>query len=110
MRHMSQEDDNMSEFRKNLGARFAGAYRGLEQAKGGRDIGHQEFADMLAGTPGGKRVSQGSVSKWMNGEVHPQLELIPAIAYVLNVDPGWLAFGDDSEAPMPDWARPKVTV
>ena len=46
-------------------------------------------------------LSQSAVSRWMKG-ARPELETIAAIAAVLQVDPGWLAFGGLSAAPAPE--------
>lgn len=46
-------------------------------------------------------ISQSAVSRWMKGS-RPDLEVIAAIAETLNVDPGWLAFGELSAAPAPE--------
>ena len=46
-------------------------------------------------------LSQSAVSRWMKG-AKPDLETIAAIAEVLQVDPGWLAFGELSRAPAPE--------
>ena len=43
---------------------------------------------------------QSMVAKWLEGSV-PGLDTIAALAVALNVDPGWLAFGDRSLAPAP---------
>lgn len=45
-------------------------------------------------------LTQGSVSRWFKG-AEPNLKTIVAIAQVLGVDPGWLAFGEISAAPPP---------
>ena len=49
---------------------------------------------------GEAEVSQSAVSRWFKGAT-PDLETIAAIAKALDVDPGWLAFGEDSQAPSP---------
>jgi transcriptional regulator with XRE-family HTH domain len=46
-------------------------------------------------------ISQSAVSRWFRGAT-PDLETIGAIAKALEVDPGWLAFGDNSQAPSPE--------
>jgi len=46
-------------------------------------------------------LTQGTVSRWLAGS-EPNLKTITALAKVLDVDPGWLAFGSDSAAPQPD--------
>lgn len=46
-------------------------------------------------------LTQSAVSRWFNGVVPKNLKTIVAIAELLNVDPGWLAFGSASRAPSP---------
>lgn len=41
------------------------------------------------------------VSRWFGGRSVPDLRTICEIARALDVDPGWLAFGEDSKAPAP---------
>lgn len=50
----------------------------------------------------GKRgsISQSTASRWFGGSV-PDLRTLLSIAVELEVDPGWLAFGDESRAPVP---------
>ncbi len=48
-------------------------------------------------------IPQGTVSKWLLGKAVPPVEKVGALAIVLRVDPGWLAFGEDSQAPPPSW-------
>jgi transcriptional regulator with XRE-family HTH domain len=43
-------------------------------------------------------VSPGAVSQWENGTTEPTLSIIPKLAQALGVTPGWLAFGESSEA------------
>lgn len=45
-------------------------------------------------------VSQSAVSRWFKGAT-PDLDTIAALGRALGVDPGWLAFGELSEAPAP---------
>lgn len=40
-----------------------------------------------------------TVGRWINGSNVPSLDTLAALARVLNVDPGWLVFGDLSGAP-----------
>jgi transcriptional regulator with XRE-family HTH domain len=42
-----------------------------------------------------------AINKWFNEGVVPDIATIAALAKVLQVDPGWLAFGDESRAPAP---------
>ena len=42
---------------------------------------------------------------WMDDEDEPGLETIEVLAHVLDVSPSWLAFGEKTGAPAPDWYR-----
>lgn len=42
-----------------------------------------------------------AISRYMRGQIPGELETILGLARVFGVDPGWLAFGDDSKAPPP---------
>ena len=47
-------------------------------------------------------VDQGLISYWLSGKKTPgDYETMVGLARVLGVDPGWLAFGEASEAPGP---------
>lgn len=73
------------------------------QAEIGRDLGQDEVGREVGrylGLEGA--VGQGTVSRWFRASI-PDLRTIAALALVLNVDPGWLAFGDLSAAPKPRW-------
>lgn len=58
----------------------------------------KQVGKMLTGK---EPLSQSAVSRWMKG-ARPELETIAALASVLQVDPGWLAFGELSQAPAPE--------
>jgi len=50
----------------------------------------------------GKPVGQTTVSRWLSGALVPRdIPKLWALAMALEVDPGWLAFGDESKAPSP---------
>ena len=62
----------------------------------GRRIGRKLRTDPIA---------QQTVSKWINLGTIPDTTTEAALAAVLGVDPGWLHFGDASEAPQPSFWR-----
>jgi transcriptional regulator with XRE-family HTH domain len=49
----------------------------------------------------GKPVSDKTVSRYFNGRIPREREVLLGLAKVMHVDPGWLAFGEDSAAPSP---------
>jgi transcriptional regulator with XRE-family HTH domain len=50
----------------------------------------------------GEKVGDRDVGKWLRGESMPgTVERLWAFAHVLGVDPGWLYFGEASDAPPP---------
>jgi transcriptional regulator with XRE-family HTH domain len=72
------------------------------QAKLGRPKAQEWLAEAVSKELGlNEPLTQGSVSRWLTGS-EPNLRTIAALAKVLRVDPGWLAFGSDSAAPPPD--------
>jgi transcriptional regulator with XRE-family HTH domain len=48
-----------------------------------------------------KPFNPSAANKWFNEGSVPDVGTIAALATVLQVDPGWLAFGDASQAPAP---------
>lgn len=50
---------------------------------------------------------EGTVNRYFR-DTPPSLSVIIELARVLRVDPGWLAFGEASKAPVPEWARPPI--
>jgi transcriptional regulator with XRE-family HTH domain len=46
-------------------------------------------------------VSSTTLNRWINGRREPTFEETRMVSVCLAVDPGWLAFGDASEAPAP---------
>lgn len=52
-----------------------------------------------------KPLTQGAISRWFAADTEPDLKTIGAVAAILEVDPGWLAFGAASAAPAPSHAE-----
>ena len=76
----------------------------------GRKVGHAEMAEMVAEKAGEDPVTPSTVSRWFKGTI-PNASTLLAIAQVCEVDPGWLTFGNDSDAsgpgnPAVDRAKP----
>jgi transcriptional regulator with XRE-family HTH domain len=73
----------------------------LFQAREGGERSQEWLAEAVSAHLGLEdTLTQSAVSRWLNGAV-PPLGTIVALAKVLGVDPGWLAFGKDSAAPPP---------
>jgi transcriptional regulator with XRE-family HTH domain len=82
------------------------------QALLGRKIGQSEIARDVGRLMGRESFTQAAVSRWLNGEVDPDVKTVLAIAQAFEVDPGWLAFGtgeppNDPAAPSPMPEPPK---
>ena len=74
----------------------------LLQAKLGRSVSQSWLAQRMADELGQASVSQSTISGYFTGKFQPDtIDRWVALAKVLEVDPGWLAFGDDSQAPPP---------
>ena len=69
---------------------FGGRLGDARRAKGQR-LRRDYKAAELARDAG---VTSATVSRWENGEVVPDAELIAKLAKILDVSPGWLAFGE----------------
>lgn len=64
-----------------------------------RVLGSWEADQALAAHLG---VSKASVSEYKKSETAPAVDRTLAIAQWVGVDPGWLAFGEDTAAPAPE--------
>ena len=67
----------------------------------GREVTHEEIGASVGLLVGLEPIGPSNVSRWRHGSV-PDLATIAAVATVLSVDPGWLAFGEISSAGPPD--------
>lgn len=67
------------------------------QATEGRELDQMDLAARLAKVTGKPAVAQATVSRWFRGTV-PDVVTMAALAKVVQVDPGWLAFGDPGDA------------
>lgn len=77
----------------------------LWQGRNARRLTQTQLGERV-GKPLGRAVGQYTVSDWFRGVSMPSLEETEALALVLEVDPGWLAFGHASESPAPEGAPP----
>jgi transcriptional regulator with XRE-family HTH domain len=64
------------------------------------DLIHDDLAKEVSRALG-EAVPQPTVSRWFRDRL-PDAPTLCALADALQVDPGWLAFGDASKAPRPD--------
>jgi hypothetical protein len=95
---------------KGFAARLLWAIQGLERREQKRKVENAEIgrrvAEGLGRTPAYR--SQ-TVGKWLEGS-EPSSEVVAMLARVLDVDPGWLAFGSLSQAPAPKgWTAPPTS-
>lgn len=67
-----------------------------------------EMAGLLS-EKSGFSVKASAVSRWLSGS-RPSLEHIFALAALAGVDPGWLAMGELSQAPIPESYLPPAVV
>lgn len=74
--------------------RFLRAYK-LYEVRLGRNVRHEEFAKTVAKAGRRKPPNASTVGRWKDDNV-PDLATIALISKVLDVDPGWLAFGEAS--------------
>lgn len=70
----------------------------------------EEFAKRVGEHLGRDTVGKVTISRWEQGKKVPTLENLLAIAKAGAVDPGWLAFGDESQAPPPERYLPKAAI
>ena len=80
--------------------RYRDAFKHLEFRER-LDITNQEMAERVADILHRPAVTGASASRWKTGSV-PDLGVIGALAEICGVDPGWLAFGEQTGAPSPD--------
>ncbi|MGH7271786.1 MAG: helix-turn-helix domain-containing protein [Polyangiaceae bacterium] len=77
-----------------LGRRLWAARKDHERREH-RDVTGEEFAELVSKCRG-QTVQGPQVSDYERGKHAPKLDTILAWAKVSEVDPGWLAFGDDA--------------
>ncbi len=74
----------------------------LHSGRQGRMVRHTELGEAIAQAMQREQPLTGAaVGRWFRGVAMPDIPTVRAVAAVLGVDPGWLAFGDDSAAPGP---------
>lgn len=86
---------------KSLGRRIADC-RALLQVRTNVRTSQRDFGVLVArklGLP--KALTKMTVSRWESGTSEPGLTTLSCIAELTGVDPGWLAFGKQSRAPVP---------
>lgn len=96
----------------DFGQRAFWAHRAAEQRLR-RDISQKELGERVAARlreP--KPIHQSTAGKWLKsgaeGGAVPDVPTIAALALELGVDPGWLAFGTETQAPPPNGYAPPL--
>lgn len=84
-----------------LRLRFVDAHRHLEDLLG-RDMPRTAIGRRVGHFAGRTGFSSKVVGGWYDGGQEPELALKIVIARALDVDPGWLWFGEESAAPAPE--------
>lgn len=85
---------------QNFSARLFRAWHLLQIRKQG-GVTQEWLGKRVGRILGEEDLSQSAVSRWFKGAI-PDLDTIEAMAKALEVDPGWLAFGEASAAPSPE--------
>lgn len=68
----------------------------------GEKVSQAAFGALLAARLGrAKDITAATVSRWESGDATPDLATLEAVAELCDIDPGWLAFGAQSQAPAP---------
>ena len=80
--------------------RYALERLNLRRPRPSDEITQEAFGSLVAAKLSRKPYKQGAVGNWLSGTI-PNVVTIQAMAEILSVDPGWLAFGEASEAPAP---------
>lgn len=94
-----------------LGDRIAQAILAY-QSQIGRRVTYAEVGEAVARTEGREKpYTAAAVSEWIQGRGEPRLGAVKALAQVLRVPAGWLAFGDiPAEPDMPVQALTRYPV
>lgn len=73
-------------------------------------LSKEEFARRISAVPGYRGVTGASVGRWMHEQKPdlPGMDIVPAIAAVLEIHPGWLAWGLPPRDPPPSFTALKV--
>ena len=96
----------------SFGTRFRDALHLLQESEGGRDVCGREIGERI-GEILGEPKSGNAVLEWKKGRALPDVPTIEALAVVLGVTPGWLAFGEltaPASGATPDGKGPTATV
>ena len=80
---------------EGFAGRIRRAFRAWEDRLG-RDVTETELGELVGKAFDGRPISQQSINRWFAGTVPDHARLI-ALAKVLEVDPGWLAYGSGEE-------------
>lgn len=81
--------------------------RRARQGETDTNLGFKEIGIEVGRVLRSAPVQAGTVRRWFRDVVPSDLDSLYAMAVVLNVDAGWLAFGERSQAPAPAWFTPR---
>ena len=76
--------------------------RNLLERRLGRKVTHSDLGEAIARQLRRAPFSAATVSQWLSGKQALSLQVTLALAKLCGVDPGWLAFGEESRAPAPE--------
>jgi transcriptional regulator with XRE-family HTH domain len=76
--------------------------RNLLERRLGRKVTHSNLGEAVAQQLRRAPFSAATVSQWLSGKQALNFSVTLALAKLCRVDPGWLAFGEESRAPAPE--------
>lgn len=82
---------------EDFGARLRHAKRKFEAERDPERVTNERIGQLVGDVLGRPPITSQAVSRWLLGHVPDQLATIRALALVLGVEPGWLAFGEGSD-------------
>lgn len=80
-----------------FGARMREAKRRYEQDRDPEPVYNKDIGERVGALLRRPPITSQAVGRWLQGQVPDDLDVIRAIAVVLGVRPGWLAFGEHAD-------------